>query len=577
MTGAIDPLLGGPGRDERAPATGRAGTDPTHPVEPLGPDGAVDLTTVYEQQRPRLVRLAAVITLDHVLAEEVTQEAFVQVQRRLGAVADAPGQLVRSVVRVALDAVQQHRRGRIRRRLRIRARREFIAARRPVPVDPGGLTPEAAGAWAVIVGLSPRRRALLALRWCAGLDQDAVSEAVAWPPGMVVATEAGTARRMRRALDLHDDRRLSNRLTTTFAELEPKLVRAREDASGEQARPTALIDPTPAGTRVRVWSSIERRPSRARAVVGAVAVGALAVGAVTWYSLGSDDDRRGGAGASIDTDDAPAWYDAIAPLLPAGFEHVALVDVDGTAVTFVAIDVRRGTSLDITIARRDSTATPGAEVEVVCGVVGGSRAVDDPGPCTSGIDVPATAADGGDASATSTPIADTTPTTQVVPLDPAGVAASISAGFDLSAIQSDLGADIEASFGSPTGMRTAMGSVDGLVSKAVPDQIEVGRTSLFNGVELFLDYARAAGRQAVTSITILHGVYPPAPDLLGGTMTDHDGLLAGWILGADGRAFRVTSAAGVRADADSLAQLLVDLTGLPAESPETATTEPVAT
>lgn len=563
MTGAIDPLLGGPGPAERVPVSVRPGADVGPPVEPLGPDGAVDLTTVYEQHRLRLVRLAAVITLDHVLAEEVTQEAFVQVQRRVGAVADAPDQLVRSVVRVALDAVQQHRRGRLRRRLRVRARREFIAARRPVPVDPGGLTPEAAGAWAVIIDLAPRRRALLALRWCAGVAPDAVSEAVAWPSGMVAASIASTERRLRRALDLPDVGRLATRLTATFAELEPHLVRIADDPSSEQSRPTALIDPTPAGSRVRVWSSIERRPSRARAILAATAVGALAVGAVTWYSLGTGGQGSSDVDVSVDAADAPPWYDAIAPLLPDGFEHVALVDVDGTAVKFVAIDVGRGTSLDITIARRDSTATPGAEVEVECGVVGGSRAATDPGPCTSAIDVELEI--GGSAASV--------PTTEVHPLDPSAVADTIAAGFDLTAILSDLGADIEASFGSPTGTRTAMRGVDTLVAKAVPEQVEVGRTALFNGVEQFLDYARGAGRDAVTSITILHGVYPPAADVLGGTMSEHDDLLAGWILGADGRAFRVTSA-GPRTDVDALEQLLVDLAGLPTEAEQPTTSAP---
>lgn len=106
-----------------------------------------------------------------------------------------------------------------------------------------------------------------------------------------------------------------------------------------------------------------------------------------------------------------------------------------------------------------------------------------PGPCTSAIDVELEI--GGSAASV--------PTTEVHPLDPSAVADTIAAGFDLTAILSDLGADIEASFGSPTGTRTAIGGVDTLVAKAVPEQVEVGRTTLFNGVEQFLDYARGAG------------------------------------------------------------------------------------
>ncbi len=573
MTGPIDPLLGSASREVPAvrpaaparDAVGYAGADGS------GLDATTDLNEVYRRERPGLVRLAAVITLDHVLAEEVVQEGFSQLQRRASGTSDVARELARGVVQVAIDAVVQHRRGRLRRMLRIRARREFVAARRPVPVQPVGLVPEVAATWSAIVGLPARRRAIVGLRWCVGIPADQLAEAVVWPSAMVSAAVANTDRRLRRVLDLSGDA-LEERLEVTFAAVRPHLAQSEPVTTprgGIRRAAPALWSATPtapSGARVRVWSSIERRPSRARALAVAGGVGVLAVGSVTWYSLSTGGDDGPSISAPVDEQHAPTWYEAIEPLLPPGFDHVALVGVDSTAVTFVAIDLARGTSLDISIARRTGPATVGSEVEVRCGILGRTDPTADIGPCTIA-DVVAPTGSGTTGSGTSgsgTSGAVTTPVTIVRPLDPAAIAATISAGFDLSAVQSDLGADIEESFGSPSPLRTAISRVDTVVARTVTGQVEVGRSSTYEGVVVVLEYARAAGRDPITTITVVHGVYPPPSDRAGGVVSETDGVLAGWIVGADGRAFRVTTVAGTRTDIDAFEELLVDLTDVTA-------------
>lgn len=564
MTGPIDPLLGA---GSPRPATPGVTPSTARPVGPSSAPGAAapdatDLNEVYARDRSRLVRLAAVITLDHVLAEEVVQEGFSQLQRRAGTISDPSEELTRSVVQVGIDAVLQHRRGRLRRMVRIRARREFVAARRPVPVQPTGLTPELAATWAEITGLPPRRRALVGLRWAMGLPADALADSVVWPSTMVATAEASTERRLRRALDLSGEA-LEQRLRSTFAAVLPHLAQEEPITTPRggirRAAPAPWSPGTtmPAGARVRVWSSIERRPSRARAFAVAGGIGLLAVAAVTWYSLATGGDEDGpSVSAPVDEVHAPAWYRAIAPLLPPGFDHVALVGVDSTAVTYVAIDLARGTSLDISIARRDAPATPGAEVEVRCGVLGRTDPTAAAGPCTFAEAAPVVV----DPAASAGSAVATTPPTVVQALDPAAVAATISAGFDLTAVQSDINADIEATFGAPSPLRTSISKIDTVVARVLTEQVEVGRSSTFDGVVEVLEYARAAGREPISTVTVVHGVYPPPSDRTGGVLAESDAFLAGWVLGADGRAFRVTTAASARDDVPALEELLVDLT-----------------
>ena len=59
-------------------------------------------------------------------------------------------------------------------------------------------------------------------------------------------------------------------------------------------------------------------------------------------------------------------------------------------------------------------------------------------------------------------------------------------------------------------------------------------------------------------------VAPRPPDRAGGVGPETAGVLPGWIVGADGRAFRVTTVAGTRTDIDAFEELLVDLTDVTA-------------
>ena len=68
---------------------------------------SVDVEVLFVEQRRRLVNLAAAITLDRSVAEEVVQDAFAGLQHRASDVADPVGYLHRSVVNHAISVIRR--------------------------------------------------------------------------------------------------------------------------------------------------------------------------------------------------------------------------------------------------------------------------------------------------------------------------------------------------------------------------------------------------------------------------------------------------------------------------------------
>jgi RNA polymerase sigma factor (sigma-70 family) len=128
------------------------------------PDEAME--AVYRRLRPRLVRLANLLTGSEVLAEDIVQDAFVGYARNAAHVDNPDGYLRTSVVNLARSS---HR-----RRARDRER----------PVDVVTVThdPEIDETWAALRCLPARQRTVLVLRFYEDLPFDEIAELVGCRP-----------------------------------------------------------------------------------------------------------------------------------------------------------------------------------------------------------------------------------------------------------------------------------------------------------------------------------------------------------------------------------------------------------
>jgi RNA polymerase sigma factor (sigma-70 family) len=150
MSGPIDPLL-------RAEPTVRQ---------------TVDVEALYVEHRARLLGVAAAITLDRALAEEVVQDAFAGLQRHADRVDNPVGYLQRSVVNIGINLIR---------------RRRVAEAHPAVPSLPAS-TAEVDETWASVLGLPANQRAVIVLRFWQDMTVDAIADTLGWPAGSVKST-----------------------------------------------------------------------------------------------------------------------------------------------------------------------------------------------------------------------------------------------------------------------------------------------------------------------------------------------------------------------------------------------------
>lgn len=145
-------------------------------VDPLlarrQPAIAIDVDALYRLHRTRLTRLAAAITLDHSLAEEVVQDAFTGLHRNRAEVENPEAYLQRSVVNLGIKLL----------------RRRAVAGRHPLPVAPVTDNPEVDETWALVCRLPARQRAVVALRYWSDLSEADIAATLGWPAGTVKST-----------------------------------------------------------------------------------------------------------------------------------------------------------------------------------------------------------------------------------------------------------------------------------------------------------------------------------------------------------------------------------------------------
>ena len=140
------------------------------PLDPLlrpRPVPVVDVAGLYHEHRARLIGLAAAITMDHQVAEEVVQEAFVGLQRHANRIDRPEGYLQRSVVNLAISSLRRRR----------------VAASHAAVVFPMSSNPEVDETRSAIARLPPRQRAVVVLRFWNDMTVEAIAETSVGPPG----------------------------------------------------------------------------------------------------------------------------------------------------------------------------------------------------------------------------------------------------------------------------------------------------------------------------------------------------------------------------------------------------------
>lgn len=133
--------------------------------------GRARLEELYRVQVAPLQRLAFLLTSDHHLAEDITQQAFVRFYRRFFALRDpaaAPAYLKRTVVNLARS---HHRRGR-REREHLEARQQVTEATDDRSVEDHDAIVQA------LASLPYRQRAAIVLRFYEDLTEQQAAEAL---------------------------------------------------------------------------------------------------------------------------------------------------------------------------------------------------------------------------------------------------------------------------------------------------------------------------------------------------------------------------------------------------------------
>jgi RNA polymerase sigma factor (sigma-70 family) len=143
--------------------------DPLLATRPATVDSVAELFGLH---RRRLMGLAAAVTLDRSVADEIVQEAFAGLTPRIAVVRDPEAYLQRSVINLSIRVV--------RRRERARS----VVAR---PLEQSAI-PEIDELWDVVAGLPVQQRAVVVLRFWEDLSQKQIASVLEIPIGSVKST-----------------------------------------------------------------------------------------------------------------------------------------------------------------------------------------------------------------------------------------------------------------------------------------------------------------------------------------------------------------------------------------------------
>lgn len=143
-----------------------------------------DVARLYREHGRRLTNLAAAITLDRWLAEEVIHDAFAGLQAAGPGIADPIAYLQRAVVNRSVSVIRRRR----------------VAGRHPDPVARPTIDPEIDETWELVTKLPPRERAVVVLRYWLDQSEAQIADTLDWPRGTVKSTLHRALDRLRRQL-----------------------------------------------------------------------------------------------------------------------------------------------------------------------------------------------------------------------------------------------------------------------------------------------------------------------------------------------------------------------------------------
>lgn len=155
------------------------------PLSPTAP-GTITWTDVYQREREGLIRLAYLMTGSQAVAEDLVQDTFIRVMKRLEADSEPGAYLRRSVINACYSWHRRHR-------------REVIMP-----------DPEAEFAyqdrhevelWDALARLAPRRRTVLILRYYLDLSEAEVASTMGCRIGTVKSTSHRALQELRRMLE----------------------------------------------------------------------------------------------------------------------------------------------------------------------------------------------------------------------------------------------------------------------------------------------------------------------------------------------------------------------------------------
>jgi RNA polymerase sigma factor (sigma-70 family) len=153
------------------------------PIARIG-QATSDIDSLYRDHRRRLLNLAAAITLDRSVAEEVVHDAFAGLQLRAVEISEPVPYLHRSVVNQAISVVRRRR----------------TAAAHPMPPAGSVVNPEIDETWSAVCRLPVRERSVVVLRYWLDWSEADIAASLGWPPGTVKSTLHRALKRLEKEL-----------------------------------------------------------------------------------------------------------------------------------------------------------------------------------------------------------------------------------------------------------------------------------------------------------------------------------------------------------------------------------------
>lgn len=133
---------------------------------------SADIASLYRVHHRRLVGLAAAITMDYPMAEEVVQDAFLGLHRHIDRVDNPEGYLQRSVVNLSITLIRRRR----------------VVASHPLRPSSPPSSPEVDETWSAVMDLPTKQRTVVLLRFWDDLTVEGIAEMLGWPVGSVKST-----------------------------------------------------------------------------------------------------------------------------------------------------------------------------------------------------------------------------------------------------------------------------------------------------------------------------------------------------------------------------------------------------